>query len=157
MSFPDSPQVGDRAPLFSGTTQDNVVISSVDFAGKKFAIYFYPRDNTPVCTVQACNLRDHFQGLKAAGITIIGVSDDPVDKHVKFAGKHSLPFPLIADTAHTMMQAFGAHGDKLLFGHKYMGTKRVTYLIDEQGMIIKVINKPKSSNHAAEILSGFGL
>ena len=157
MSFSNPPQEGDLAPTFSGTIQDGTVISSADFIGKKFAIYFYPRDNTPVCTTQACNLRDHFEDLSSVGISIIGVSDDPVDKHVNFAGKHRLPFPLIADVDQVMLKAYGVYGEKSMFGRKYMGTKRVTYLIDEAGIIQKVINKPKTSDHATEIRNGFRL
>lgn len=155
MSFPEPLQEGDPAPFFSGKTQDGSVISSVDFKGKRYAVYFYPRDNTPTCTMQACNLRDHFGSLKEAGISIIGVSDDSVDKHVNFAGKYTLPFPLIADTEHAMLKAFGVYGEKTLFGRKYMGTKRMTFLINEQGIIKKVIIRPKSRDHSAEILSGF--
>lgn len=157
MSFPEPLQEGDPAPFFSGKTQDGKVISSADFAGKRYAVYFYPRDNTPTCTTQACNLRDHFKSLKDAGISIIGVSDDSVYKHVNFAGKYTLPFPLIADTEQVMLKAFGVYGEKTLFGRKYMGTKRMTYLINEQGFIKKVINKPKSKDHTAEILLGFGI
>jgi len=148
---------GDVSPNFSGPTQDGTVISLADFKGKKLAIYFYPRDNTPGCTVQACNLRDHYGALEKAGVAIIGVSDDPVEKHSGFAGKYELQFPLIADTDHTMMTAFGAYGEKSMFGRKYMGTKRMTFLIDESGTIVKVIKKPKVGSHSAEILAGFGL
>ena len=151
------PNEGEQAPYFSGPTQDGSVVSLDDFKGRKLAIYFYPRDNTPVCTVQACNLRDHFEVLKKAGISIVGVSDDPVEKHTGFAHKHNLSFPLIADTDHDMMKAYGTYGEKVLFGRKYMGTKRMTFLVDELGKIKKVIKKPKSSNHASEILNGFGL
>ena len=148
---------GSKAPDFSGPTQDGSQLSLKNFEGKKLAVYFYPRDNTPGCTVQACNLRDHFDELKTAGIAIVGVSDDPVEKHTGFANKHALPFPLIADTERQMMQAFGAYGEKASFGRKYMGTKRMTFLIDESGTIIKVIKKPKTRDHASEILKGFGL
>jgi len=151
------PTEGNPAPDFSGPTQDGTTISLKDYQGKRLAIYFYPRDNTPVCTVQACNLRDNFDVLEKAGIAIVGVSDDPVEKHRGFANKHTLNFPLIADTDHQMMKAYGTYGEKTLFGRKFMGTKRMTFLIDENGLLKKVISKPKSSKHAQEILKGFGL
>lgn len=151
------PAEGTKAPNFSGPTQDGTVISMADFKGKKLAIYFYPRDNTPGCTVQACNLRDHFGALEKAGISIVGVSDDPVEKHSGFAGKYDLQFPLIADTDQIMMKAYGAYGEKSMFGRKYMGTKRMTFLVDETGTIVKVIKKPKVGSHSAEIMAGFGL
>ncbi len=151
------PEEGEPAPFFTGITQENKPISSDQFKGKKLALYFYPRDNTSVCTVQACNIRDHYSELIKAGISIVGVSDDPVDKHVHFANKNSLPFPLIADTEQIVLKAYGAHGEKSMYGRKYMGTKRMTFLIDENGLIKKVIIKPKSKIHASEILNGFGL
>ena len=150
------PEIGKPAPAFEGDTQDGHV-SSADFKGQKVALYFYPRDNTPGCTKQACNLRDNFEKLGDAGIAIVGVSDDPAAKHAKFAGKYDLPFPLIADTEHEVMNASGARGEKSMYGRKYMGTFRRTYLIDEEGMLVDIIMKPKVSNHADEILKGFGM
>lgn len=154
-TFYPVPEEGTVAPHFEGLTQNNKRISLKKYKGKKVALYFYPRDNTSVCTVQACSIRDHFSELKKAGISVIGVSDDPVEKHVHFAEKNSLPFPLIADTDQTVLKAYGAHGEKSMYGRKYMGTKRMTFLIDENGFIKKVIFKPKSKIHASEILKGF--
>ncbi len=151
------PEVGQAAPDFTGLTQDCTAISLSDFKNKKLAIYFYPRDNTPGCTKQACNLRDHFGLLNEVGISIIGVSDDSVKKHLGFAEKYDLPFPLIADTDRVMMTAYGTYGQKYMYGRMFMGTKRITFLINEAGMIEKVIKKPKTGDHTAEIMSGFGL
>jgi len=151
------PEPGDSAPDFSGPTQDGSIVSLADYKGKKLAIYFYPRDNTPGCTKQACNLRDNFSALGQAGVEIVGVSNDPVDKHAGFAAKYELPFPLIADTERAMMSAYGAYGKKNLYGKIFMGTKRTTFLVDEKGLIVKVIKRPKTTDHAAEILKGFGL
>jgi peroxiredoxin Q/BCP len=151
------PEVGQAAPDFSGLTQDGAAISLSDFKNKKLAIYFYPRDNTPGCTKQACNLRDHFETLSDVGISIIGVSDDSVKKHSGFAEKYGLPFPLIADTDRVMMTAYGTYGQKYMYGRMFMGTKRITFLINEDGMIEKIIKKPKTGDHTAEIISGFGL
>jgi len=151
------PEAGAKAPQFSGITQGGTSISSEDFKGQKLAIYFYPRDNTPGCTKQACNLRDHFEQLKEHGIAIVGVSDDSVAKHDGFAEKFGLPFPLIADTERTMMRAYGAYGPKNMYGRIFDGTKRTTFLIDEDGMIVKVIKRPKTGQHAEEIMRGFGI
>ncbi len=148
------PEIGAPAPEFSGETQDGA-ISSADFEGKKVALYFYPRDATPGCTRQACNLRDHFDSLKEADVHIVGVSDDPPAKHIRFAKKHNLPFPLIADTEHTVLDAYGMWVEKSLYGRKYMGTKRSTFLIDEKGILVDIIVKPKVGEHAAEIIARF--
>ena len=153
----DMPEVGDKAPDFSGITQDGSTVSLSDFDGKKVVLYFFPRDNTPGCTKQACNLRDNYSDLGNHGISIVGVSDDPVNKHAGFADKYDLPFPLIADTERSVMVAYGAYGPKNMYGRIFQGTKRTTFLIDEQGVIVKVIKKPKTGDHAAEIIKGFGL
>jgi peroxiredoxin Q/BCP len=149
------PEVGAPAPDFSGVTQDGEEISLSDFEGKKLALYFYPRDNTPGCTRQACNLRDNFSELEKQNIAIVGVSDDPVDEHVKFANKYDLPFPLIADTDRAVLHSYGTYGQKNLYGRIFMGTKRTTFLIDEDGMIRKIIKRPKVGEHADEIIKGF--
>jgi thioredoxin-dependent peroxiredoxin len=149
------PEIGSLAPAFSGETQDGT-ISSADLAGKKIALYFYPRDSTSGCTRQACNLRDNFQALADAGVAVVGVSDDPAAKHARFAKKHNLPFPLIADTDHVVLDAYGTWVEKSMYGRKYMGTKRSTFLIDEEGILVDVILKPKVGQHAAEILERFG-
>lgn len=154
---PEMPEAGAKAPGFSGITQDGSTVSLSDFSGRKLALYFYPRDNTPGCTKQACNLRDNYSSLGDHNISIIGVSDDPVAKHAGFAEKYDLPFPLIADTERAVMLAYGAYGPKNMYGRLIQGTKRTTFLIDEQGVIVKVIKKPKTADHAAEIVKGFGL
>ncbi|MBO6575098.1 MAG: peroxiredoxin [Rhodothermales bacterium] len=151
-----TPEIGAPAPPFAGPTQDGHV-SSDELRGKKVALYFYPRDNTPGCTKQACNLRDNFEALQDAGVVIVGVSDDPAAKHAKFAEKFDLPFPLIADTEHEVLNAYGARREKNMYGKKYMGTVRSTYLIDESGTLVDIIKKPKVGNHAAEIMERFGL
>lgn len=149
------PEAGSPAPDFSGAIQGGDSISLQDFKGRKLALYFYPRDNTPGCNRQACNLRDNYESLKSAGISIIGVSDDPVEKHDKFAAKFDLPFPLIADTEREIMTVYGAFGEKNMYGRKFMGTKRTTFLIDEDGIIVHVIKKPKVGEHTAEIMKWF--
>ena len=150
-------EIGDPAPHFEGETQDGTHISLDDYKGKRVALYFYPRDNTPGCTRQACNLRDNFEELKEKGIEIVGVSDDPVSKHEKFAEKFDLPFPLIADTEKTVLLAYETYGEKRLYGKTYMGTIRKTFLIDINGHIKDIIKKPKVGEHANEILKGFGV
>ena len=145
---------GDKAPAFKGTDQDGNVIAFKDLKEKKLVLYFYPQDMTETCTIQACNLRDNFALLKKKGITIIGISPDPVASHKKFETKYKLPFPLIADTDHSIIDAFGVWGEKKLFGREYMGLLRTTFLIDK-GIIRKVIVKPKSKQHAAEILEAW--
>jgi thioredoxin-dependent peroxiredoxin len=149
-------EIGSPAPTFAGDTQDGS-ISSADLRGKKVALYFYPRDNTPGCTKQACNLRDNFELLSDARIAIVGVSDDPVAKHAKFADKFDLPFPLIADTERVVLEAYGTWAEKSMYGRKYMGTVRSTFLIDEEGVLVDVINKPKVGQHAEEIMKRFGI
>ena len=151
----DMPEAGTKAPEFEGTTQDGSTIRLADYKGKKVALYFYPRDNTPGCTKQACNLRDNFAGLGAAGIHPIGVSGDSVASHDKFATKYELPFPLVADEEKEIMTAYGTWGQKSMYGRKFMGVKRTTFLINEEGTIVRVIKKPKTSDHAAEVSAGF--
>ena len=146
---------GDKAPPFKGTDQDGNKISLKDFRGKKLVIYFYPQDMTETCTVQACNIRDNFYALKKHGISIIGISPDTVSSHKKFEKKYQLPFPMIADTDHTIIQSFGVWGEKQLFGRKYMGLLRTTFLINEKGKIVKVILRPKSKEHVDEILAAW--
>ena len=144
-------------PVFKGTDQDGHIISSKDFKAKKMAIYFYPQDMTETCSVQACNIRDNYSLLKKHNIAIIGISPDSMASHKKFESKYTLPFPLIADTEHTIINMFGVWGDKQLFGRKYKGLLRTTFLINEKGIINKVITKPKSKSHADEIIEAFQL
>jgi len=146
---------GKKAPAFKGKNQDGKTVSLADFKGKKLVIYFYPEDGTPTCTVQACNLRDHFGLLKNAGFEVLGISPDDVGKHKKFEDKYELPFTLIADPEHTIIDKYGVWGEKQLYGRKYMGLHRTTFVLDEQGIIRKIFLKPKSKQHAEEILQSW--
>jgi thioredoxin-dependent peroxiredoxin len=143
---------GDKAPAFTGKDANGKKIALKDFKGKKLVLYFYPQDMTPTCTVQACNLRDNFGLLKKKGIEVVGVSPDEAAKHKRFEERNQLPFPLIADTDHVILEKYGVWDQKQLFGHKYMGVLRTTFVIDEKGVILKVFTKPKSKQHAEEIL-----
>ena len=143
---------GAKAPAFKGKDQNGAAVSLAAFKGKKVVLYFYPQDDTPTCTIQACNLRDNFSVLKKQGIVVIGISPDEVAKHKKFETKYELPFTLIADTAHSIIDKYGVWGEKQLYGKKYMGLHRTTFLIDEKGIIRKVFIKPKSKQHSEEIL-----
>ena len=144
---------GTKAPAFTGTDQDGNTISLKDYKGKKIVLYFYPADMTPTCTVQACNLRDNYGLLKKEGFEVIGVSPDDEASHRKFKERHSLPFPLIADTGLKIIGKFGVWGEKQLYGRKYMGLHRTTFVIDEKGVIRKVFQRPKNKAHAEEIVA----
>jgi len=146
-------QEGDKAPAFTGHDQDGKKVSLADFKGKKVVLYFYPQDNTPTCTVQACNLRDNFALLRKEGLTVIGISPDDEKSHKKFEAKFSLPFPLLADPDHKIIDKYGVWGEKQLYGRKYLGLHRTTFLIDEKGVIRKIFLKPKSKQHAEEIVA----
>ncbi len=146
---------GTKAPAFKGKDQNGKAISLADYKGKNIVLYFYPKDDTPTCTVQACNLRDHYGLLRNKGLIVIGVSPDEEAKHKKFEQKHELPFPLIADPSLTIIQKYGVWGEKKLYGKKYMGLIRTTFLIDSKGVIRKIFDKPKSKEHAAEILAAW--
>ncbi len=143
---------GDKALSFKGKDQNGNTIQLKDFKGKKVVLYFYPEDNTPTCTVQACNLRDNYALLQKNGFTIIGISPDAAAKHKKFEAKFELPFTLIADTEHAIIDAYGVWGEKQLYGRKYMGLHRTTFVINEKGIITKIFLKPKSKQHAEEII-----
>ena len=145
----------DKAPVFSGKDQDGNIISNETLAGKKYVLYFYPKDMTPGCTDQACNLRDNYTQLGQEGIQIIGVSMDSESSHQKFIAKHTLPFPLIADTDKSVINAFGVWGPKKFMGKEYDGIHRTSFLVNEEGVIVDVISKPKTKDHASEILAGF--
>jgi peroxiredoxin Q/BCP len=146
---------GKKAPVFKSTDQNGEKVSLADMKGKKIVLYFYPEDGTPTCTVQACNLRDNFGLLKNKGITVIGISPDDVKKHKKFEEKYDLPFILLSDPTHSIIDKYGVWGEKQLYGRKYMGLHRTTFLVDEKGMIRKIFLKPKSKEHAAEILAAW--
>ncbi len=143
---------GMPAPSFEGIDQNGNRIRLEDLRGKKVILYFYPKDDTPGCTKEACNLRDNYAALQQAGYTVIGVSADPVDSHKKFAEKYNLPFPLLADPEKKIITAYGAWGKKKLYGKEYEGTLRITYLIDENGIISRIIKNVKPEQHAAQIL-----
>ncbi|WP_346766832.1 thioredoxin-dependent thiol peroxidase [Pseudoflavitalea sp. G-6-1-2] len=145
-------QEGDKAPAFKGQDQNGNLIALNDFKGQKVILYFYPQDDTPTCTVQACNLRDNFALLKKEGFVVLGVSPDDIAKHKKFETKFGLPFSLIADPEHTIIDKYGVWGEKQLYGRKYMGLHRTTFLIDEKGIIKKVFLRPKNKQHAEEIV-----
>jgi peroxiredoxin Q/BCP len=146
-------KVGDKAPEFKGLDQNGNVVDLSQFAGKKVALYFYPKDDTPGCTAQACNLRDNFDTLKQKGIEILGVSTDSVKSHAKFVDKFKLNFTLIADENKEIVEKFGVWGLKKFMGREYMGTNRMTFLIDEKGVIEAIISKPKTNAHSEEILT----
>jgi peroxiredoxin Q/BCP len=145
---------GDKAPLFEGKDENGQLIRLQDLLGKgqKIVLYFYPKDNTSGCTAQACNLRDHHDTLLSKGYQVIGVSVDDEKSHQKFIAKYNLPFPLIADTDHQIVQQYGVWKEKSMYGRKYMGTVRVTFIIDEQGNIEDIIEKVKTADHVNQIL-----
>jgi peroxiredoxin Q/BCP len=148
-------KVNDKAPNFVGLDQQGKTIQTADFAGKKYAVYFYPKDNTPGCTVQACNLRDNYDALAEAGVSIVGVSMDSEVSHQKFISKFDLPFPLIADTDKKVIEAFQVWGPKKFMGKEYDGIHRTTFVMDENNVIQGIISKPKTKDHASEILEIF--
>ncbi len=145
-------KIGDKAPDFKAKDQDGNEIALGDFKGKKVIIYFYPKDNTPGCTAQACNLRDNYEALQKAGYVVLGVSQDTEKSHQKFIEKQNLPFPLIADTDHTVHNLYGTWAEKQMYGKTYMGTVRTTFVIDEKGNIEDIIEKVKTKEHTAQIL-----
>ena len=145
-------KIGDRMPYFEVMDQDGNIFNSEQLIGRKTIIYFYPKDNTSGCTQEACNLRDNYQAMIAKGYNVIGVSKDSVKSHKNFAEKYELPFTLLADTSTEMIQAFGAWGEKSLYGRKYMGILRTTFVFDENGILTEIIEKVDTKNHAAQIL-----
>ena len=143
---------GQVAPDFTATDQDGNTIRLSDLRGQRVALYFYPKDDTPGCTAQACNLRDHQEELGASNIKVIGVSTDNEAAHKKFALKYDLPFPLLVDTDKKIVQEYGVWQEKKNYGKTYMGTVRTTFLIDENGLIDKIIKKVDTKEHAAQLL-----
>ncbi len=146
-------KTGDPAPLFTAVDQNGNQVTLENFRGKKVILYFYPKDDTPGCTAEACNLRDNYQQLLGQGYHIVGVSADPVKSHQKFAAKYNLPFPLIPDTEHTILNAYGVWGPKKFMGRSYEGIHRVTFVIDEKGIIERVITKVATGDHTRQILT----
>jgi peroxiredoxin Q/BCP len=149
-------EIGDKAPDFKSNDQNGNPVSLKDFKGQKIALYFYPKDDTPGCTAQACNLRDNFSELTNKGIVVLGVSVDEVKKHKKFEDKYKLPFTLVADVEKTIVADYGLWGEKKFMGKTYMGTSRVTFLIDEKGKIAHIIEKVDTKNHTAQIMALWG-
>ena len=144
--------VGDKAPDFKGIDQNGKSISLSDFKGKKLVLYFYPKDNTPGCTAEACDLRDNYQSFLTNGYALVGVSADNEKAHKSFINKYQLPFPLIADTEKNVIEAYGVWGKKKFMGREFDGILRVTFVIDEGGIIEAIINKVETKNHSAQIL-----
>lgn len=143
---------GQKAPAFSGKDQNGKKVSLADFKGKKVVVFFYPEDDTPTCTEQACNLRDNYSLLTKHGFEVVGISPDDVEKHARYQAKYSLPFTLVADPEHKIIDKYEVWGEKNMYGRKYMGLFRTTFVIDEKGTIIKVFKKPKVRQHAEEIV-----
>jgi peroxiredoxin Q/BCP len=144
-------QKGDKAPAFSGTDQNGNTVTLDSFKGKKVVLYFYPKDNTPGCTKEACNLRDNYQDLLDKGFEIVGVSPDNEKSHQNFATKFDLPFPLLPDPELEIIKAYGAWGEKNMYGKKYEGLLRTTFIINEEGEIDEVIKKVKTDDHTNQI------
>lgn len=145
-------KVGDKAPAFSLKNTDGKTVKLSDFKGKKVVIYFYPRDMTPGCTVEACGFRDDYAQLKKRSVEILGVSGDDQASHQKFTEKYSLPFTLLSDPDHTMMEKYGAWGEKSMYGKKFMGILRITYVIDEEGKIAHIFKKVKTDTHSQDVI-----
>ena len=143
---------GDQAPKFTSKDQNGNAVSLEQFKGKKVVLYFYPKDNTPGCTAEACDFRDNYQGLVAKGIDVLGVSGDDEKSHQKFITKFSLPFTLLADTDHTIVEAYGVWGEKNMYGKKYMGINRTTFIIDEEGNISHIITKVDTKSPTDQVL-----
>jgi len=148
---------GAAAPMFKGMDQDGKWVSLDDFKGKKVVLYFYPKDDTPGCTAEACNLRDNYDDLLSRGFAIVGVSPDNEKSHAKFRAKFELPFSLIADPEAKILNAYGVWGEKNMYGKKYMGVLRTTFVVDESGNILKIISKVNTGDHTRQILEELGI
>lgn len=145
-------KIGDSMPSFEVMDQDGNKFESSSLMGRKTIIYFYPKDNTSGCTAQACNLRDNYSRLAAEGYNVIGISKDSVKSHKNFSAKYELPFTLLSDTSTDILQTFGAWGEKKMYGKTTMGTLRKTFIFDEDGVLVKIIEKVDTKDHAAQIL-----
>jgi peroxiredoxin Q/BCP len=148
-------KVGDKSPSFSGLNQDSVIVTNDDFLNKKLIIFFYPKDNTPGCTAESCNLSNNYEELLDQGFDVIGVSPDSVNSHVKFKSKYNLKFNLIADVEKKMSKLFGVYGPKKFMGREYDGIHRTTFVISEGGLIEKIFSKVDTKNHAQQILESY--
>ena len=146
-------KIGDQSPEFTSRDQNGSEVKLSDFKGKRVVIYFYPKDNTPGCNMQACSIRDNYKAIQDEGITILGVSADPEEKHVKFREKFDLPFTLLSDVDHELLNLYGVWGPKKFMGREFDGIHRTTFLLDESHKIIGIIEKPKTKIHGEEILS----
>lgn len=150
-------KAGDKAPDFSGINQDGEKIGLSDFAGKKLILYFYPKDNTPGCTAQSCNLNDNYNTWIDRGFEVVGVSPDSVESHRKFREKYNLQFNLIADTEKEILKTYGVWGEKSMYGRKYMGVLRTTFVIDENGIICEIFEKVKTKDHTNQIIKSLNI
>lgn len=148
-------KIGDKAPDLKAKDQNNNIIELKNFKGKKVVLYFYPEDDTPTCTIQACNLRDNYGLLKKEGFEVIGVSPNDSKSHKKFEQKFQLPFTLLEDPQHKIIDKYGVWGEKNLYGRKYMGLHRTTFVIDEKGIIKKIFLKPTNKKHAEQIIASW--
>jgi thioredoxin-dependent peroxiredoxin len=146
---------GQKAPQFEGTDQNGKKVSLAGYAGKKVVLYFYPKDDTPGCTAEACNLRDNYSDLIEKGFAVIGVSPDNEKSHLKFSDKYDLPFPLIADPEKIILGKYGVWGEKNMYGKKVFGVKRTTFLIDENGVVEKIISKVDTKDHSTQIFKTY--
>lgn len=145
--------IGKKAPAFSAKNQKNETVSLEKYKGKKLVLYFYPKDDTPGCTAEACDLRDNYQRFIKAGYAILGVSPDSVKKHIRFIEKYSLPFDLLADEDHVVAEAYGLWKEKSMFGVKYMGIIRTTFILNEMGIVEDIIEKVDTKAHTAQLLT----
>lgn len=146
-------KIGDKMPAFSVADQDGNIVTNESLMGRKSVIYFYPKDSTPGCTAEACNIRDNYHTFLSKGYTVIGVSKDSQKSHKNFIAKYELPFPLLSDVTTEMLQAFGAWGEKKLYGKTSMGTLRKTFVFDENGILERIIDKVDTKNHTAQIIT----
>lgn len=150
-------KAGDKAPAFKTKDQDGNPVALSDFKGQKVVLYFYPEDDTELCTLQACNIKDNYKELQKKGVTVLGVSPDTADSHTDFRKKYKLNFPLLMDTNKKIAEKYGTWGEKNMYGNIVIGMRRYTFLINEDGMIHHIIKKPRVRDHAAQILDKFGL